>query len=110
RFLAIFAAAALLFVGVNQLRTRPVDLLPEFAPPQVEVQTEALGLAAAEGEALITVPLEEMLAGLPWVQTTRSTSITGLSSVLITFEPGTSIMDARQMVQERLLQATALPR
>lgn len=110
RYLAIVFAAALLVVGVMQMRNEPVDLLPEFSPPQVEVQTESLGLAAAEVEALITVPLEEMLAGLPWTQTTGSTSITGLSSITVTFEPGTDIMDARQMVQERLLQTSALPK
>ena len=110
RFLLVSLAAALLIAGAVQLRNQPVDLLPEFSPPRVEVQTEALGLASAEVEALITVPLEEMLSGVPWLQSMRSTSITGLSSIVLVFEPGTDVMDARQMVQERLLQTSALPK
>lgn len=110
RYLTILIALALLVAGALQVQRTHVDLLPEFSRPEVEVQTEALGLAAAEVEALITVPLEEMLSGLPWLQTMHSKSITGLSSVLMTFEPGTDVMDARQMVQERLLHTMALPK
>jgi CzcA family heavy metal efflux pump len=110
RYLMVLVALALLAVGTFQLRDTYIDLLPEFSRPEVEVQTEALGLAAAEVEALITVPLEEMLSGLPWLETAHSKSITGLSSVLMTFEPGTDVMDARQMVQERLLHTLALPK
>ena len=110
RFLTVLIAFALLAVGAYQLRQTHIDLLPEFSRTEVEVQTEALGLAAAEVEALITVPLEEMLSGLPWLETVHSKSMTGLSSILMTFEPGTDIMDARQMVQERLLHTVALPK
>ena len=110
RFLTVLIALSLLAVGAYQLRQTHIDLLPEFSRPEVEVQTEALGLAAAEVEALITVPLEEMLSGLPWLETVHSKSMTGLSSILMTFEPGTDIMDARQMVQERLLHTVALPK
>ena len=110
RYILAFLAAALLVTGVVQLRGWPVDLLPEFSPPQVEIQTEALGLAAAEVEALITVPLEEMVSGVPWLLSMHARSIPGLSSIVLTFEPGTDVMDARQMVQERLLHTSALPR
>ena len=110
RYLTLLIALALLAVGVFQIRSTHVDLLPEFSRTEVEVQTEALGLAAAEVEALITVPLEEMLSGLPWLETVHSKSITGLSSILMTFEPGTDLMDARQMVQERMLRTLALPK
>jgi CzcA family heavy metal efflux pump len=110
RFLLAFLVTALIVTGAVRLRDAPVDLLPEFSPPQVEVQTEALGLAAAEVEALITVPLEEMVGGVPWLRSMHSRSINGLSSILLTFEPGTDVMDARQMVQERLLHTSALPR
>jgi CzcA family heavy metal efflux pump len=86
-----------------------VDVFPEFAPPYVEVQTEALGLSAAEVEQLVTVPMEELLNGVPWLQTLRSDSIPGLSSIVLIFEPGTDIMRARALVQERLTQAHGLP-
>lgn len=111
RFLVLIVAVALTVVGVSQLRTMPVDVLPEFLPPTIEIQTEALGLSAEEVEALITVPLEaNLLNGVAWLESISSKSITGLSSVLLVFEPGTDIMRARQMVQERLTQAHALPK
>ncbi len=110
RFLILALIAVLVFFGVSRLSNLPVDTLPEFAPPTVEVQTEALGLSAEEVESLITVPLEaDLLAGVAWLESINSQSITGLSSILLIFEPGTDIIRARQMVQERLTQAHALP-
>lgn len=110
RFIVIFASMVLLVVGALQFSKISFDLLPEFSPPEVEVQTEALGLAAAEVEALITVQLEEILSGVPWLQSMDSKSINGLSSIFMRFEPGTDIMDARQFVQERLLRSSVLPK
>ena len=110
RFIVVFASTMLLIVGALQLNRMSFDLLPEFTPPEVEVQTEALGLAAAEVEALITVQLEEILGGVPWLESMESKSIDGLSSIVMKFEPGTDIMDARQLVQERLLRTAVLPK
>jgi CzcA family heavy metal efflux pump len=109
RFLILIIAILMMIAGATQLQAMPVDVFPEFAPPYVEVQTEALGLSALEVEQLITVPLEELLTGVPWLQTLRSNSVPGLSSILLIFEPGTNLMRARQVVQERLTQAHALP-
>src|SRR6266508_2220860 len=110
RGLVVVLAAALLFFGFTQLRNVPVDVLPEFAPPTVEVQTEALGLSAAEVEELITVPLEQdLLNGVAWLDTIRSESIPGLSRVELIFEPGTDLLRARQVVTERLTQSAGLP-
>src|SRR6266516_4374573 len=110
RLLIVALAAALLVVGIIQLPSMPVDVLPEFTPPYVEVQTEALGLSAEEVEQLITLGMEQdLLNGVPWVQTIRSESLPGLSSIVIVFKPGTDLMRARQMVAERLTQAYALP-
>ncbi|MGH8927555.1 MAG: efflux RND transporter permease subunit, partial [Acidimicrobiia bacterium] len=61
RGLVVAVAAGVLVLGIAQLPSTPVDTLPEFTPPMVEVQTEALGLAAEEVEQLITVPLEQDL-------------------------------------------------
>jgi Cu/Ag efflux pump CusA len=104
-------AVLLIVAGVVQLRSAPVDVLPEFQPPTVEVQTEALGLSAAEVEQFITVPLEQdLLNGVAFLQDIRSASLPGLSSIEMVFEPGTDLLDARQVVQERLAQAQgALP-
>jgi len=108
--LVIALAIGLLVIGVAQLRSAPVDVYPEFMPPSVEVQTEALGLSAAEVEQLITVPLEQdLLNGVPWLDKIHSSSMPGLSAIDLTFQPGTNLYAARQMVQERMTQAHALP-
>ena len=112
RFLVVVLAAVLMVVGIIQLRHMPVDVLPEFSPPYVEIQTEALGLSAEEVEQLITVPLEHnLLNGVAWLDKIRSESVSGLSSVTLVFEPGTDLYRARQMVAERLSQGVpTLPR
>jgi Cu/Ag efflux pump CusA len=103
------AAAALLF-GYSQLSRAAVDTLPEFGPPYVEIQTEALGLSAEEVEELITVPLEaDLLHGVAFLDQIHSQSVASLSSIVLYFEPGTEVLRARQMVAERLTQAHALP-
>lgn len=103
--------AGLVFFGVSSLRSMPVDALPESSPPYVEIQTEALGLSASEVEEFITVPMEaNLLSGVAWVESIRSESLPGLSSIVLLFEPGTDIIRGRQMVQERLIQAGTLPR
>ncbi len=109
RYIVIGLAAALAAYGWVGLQRMPVDVLPEFAPPIVEVQTEAIGLPAKDVESLITLNLEELLSGIPWLESIRSRSVTGLSSVLMTFQSGTDIIKARQMVQERLTLAYTLP-
>jgi Cu/Ag efflux pump CusA len=109
-FVAVIAAAVVV-MGVMRIGEMPVDALPEFAPPYVEIQTEALGLSADEVEQLITVPMEEgLLNGVAWVDVMRSESVPGLSSIVLVFKPGTDLMRARQMVQERLTLAHALPK
>lgn len=110
RFLVIILAVILLVFGFVQLRQMPVAVYPEIDPPYVEVQTEALGLSAEEVEALVTVPMEaDLLNGVAWLDRIYSRSVAGLSSILLIFEPGTDPIRARQMVQERLTQAHALP-
>jgi CzcA family heavy metal efflux pump len=106
RLLVVPVAVALLVLGFVQLRSMPVDVLPEFSPPLVEIQTEALGLSAAEVEQLVTVPLEQdLLNGVAWLDQIHSESLPGLSRIELIFEPGTDVLKARQLVQERLIQA-----
>src|SRR5499425_1888135 len=108
--LVVALAIGLTVIAIAQLHSAPVDVYPEFTPPSVEIQTEALGLSAAEVEQLITVPLEQdLLNGVPWLDTIHSSSMPGLSAIDLTFQPGTNIYAARQMVQERMTQAHALP-
>ena len=108
--LVIALAIGLVLFGAAQLRSAPVDVYPEFTPPSVQVQTEALGLSAVEVEQLITVPLEQdLLNGVPWLDRIHSASMAGLSVIDLTFQQGTNLYAARQMVQERMTQAHALP-
>ena len=110
RLLVLPVAATLLVAGIVQLRRSPVDVLPEFTPPTVQIQTEALGLSAVEVEQFITVPMEQdLLNGVPWLDTIRSRSVAGLSTVDLVFQPGTDVLKARQAVSERMTQAVALP-
>jgi multidrug efflux pump subunit AcrB len=111
RFLVIVVAIVLIVSGFTQIRAMPVDVLPEFSPPYVEIQTEAHGLSAKEVEEIVTVSLEQsMLAGVPWLDRIESKSMLGLSSIFLYFEPGTDVNRARQLVGERLaLSAVALP-
>src|SRR5690242_15020258 len=102
RFLVVAAAAAMLFFGLEQMRNMPVDVFPEFAPPIVEIQTEALGMSTSEVESLITVQLENALNSTPELDTMRSKSVPGLSAITMIFKPGTDILYARQLVSERL--------
>ena len=106
RVLVVFAGIALMAGGAFQMRNTPVDVFPEFAPPKVEIQTACIGLSAAEVEELITVPLEQSLAGVPGLEVLRSKSVGQLSSITLLFEPGTDVMKARQLVQERVASVT----
>ncbi len=90
-----------IFGAISTVQT-PVDVLPEFAPPQVVIQTEAPGLAAEEVESLVTIPLESALNGTSRIQTVRSSSIEGLSFITVVFNWGTDIYLARQLVNEKI--------
>ncbi len=110
RFLVVAVAAGFMFFGVQQLSHTQVDVFPEFAPPRVEIQTPSLGLSAADVESLVTVPLEQSLAGIPGLDELRSTSVEGLSSILLIFDRGTDLLTARQLVSERIaIVAPTLP-
>jgi Cu/Ag efflux pump CusA len=103
-------AVVLLIGGVGRIRSLPVDIVPEFSRRTLEVQTEALGLSTAEVESLITVLLGAgLINGVPWMESIESESITGASSIALWFAPGTDLIRARQMVNERITQARALP-
>jgi CzcA family heavy metal efflux pump len=97
-------------VGIRAANNAPFDVFPEFAPPLVEIQTEAPGLSSSDVEALISVPIEAAMNGVPGLDVLRSKSVLGLSSVVLIFEDGTERIPARQLVQERLSRvAPTLP-
>jgi CzcA family heavy metal efflux pump len=107
RFIVVAVAAGMMFFGIAQLRSIPVDVFPEFAPPRVQIQTACLGLSAADVEELVTVPLEDALNGIPGLDVMRSSSVPQLSSIELIFKLGTDLLQARQLAQERL--DTVLP-
>ena len=104
RWLVLFAAAALMVFGVTQIPNTKVDVFPEFAPPQVEIQTIALGNSSEEVEEFITVPIEEQLQGIDGLKEIRSKSVSQLSAIRLIFNKGTDEFRARQLVQERMAQ------
>jgi CzcA family heavy metal efflux pump len=108
RYIVVGLAILLAALASRTLRTTALDVFPEFAPPLVEIQTEAPGLSTPDVEALVTVPLEQALSGIPALDKVRSKSVLGLSSVVLILKPGTDVMTARQIVQERVSRAAAL--
>lgn len=112
RFRGIVIALACLLVayGVLSLQRADYGVFPEFAPPQVGIQTEAPGLSPQQVELLVTRPIEAAVTGLTGVQSVRSSSIQGLSAITLVFAPGSDIYRDRQLAAERLASASrALP-
>ena len=110
RGIVIALACALLGYGIFSLIRSPFDVFPDFAPPQVSVQTEAPGLSPEQVEVLVTQPVENAINGVPGIESLRSRSIQGLSDTTVVFRSGTDIYRDRQFVAERLSTvASALP-
>src|ERR687890_586283 len=106
RWLVLFAAAALIVFGIGETRNADLDVFPEFAPPRVEIQTIAVGNSSEQVEELITTPLENQLNGIPGLEEMRSKSVTDLSQIELLFSRDTDLYEARQLVQERLTEAS----
>ncbi|PKP81580.1 MAG: CusA/CzcA family heavy metal efflux RND transporter [Alphaproteobacteria bacterium HGW-Alphaproteobacteria-18] len=108
--LAAIAVLVLTLGGLFAFRALPVDAFPDPSPSLVQVFTETGGLSPEEVERYVTFPIETAMSGLPKMQSMRSTSNFGLSVVNLYFEDGTDMYFARQVVGERLAEASeAIP-
>jgi CzcA family heavy metal efflux pump len=105
RGVVIALGCLLLGYGIFSLLGAKYDVFPEFAPPQVSIQTEAPGLTPEQVELLVTTPIETQINGLPGIQRLSSTSIQGLSLINVLFDPASNIYLDRQVVAERLTAA-----
>jgi CzcA family heavy metal efflux pump len=102
RAVVLVLAALLLAGGFYAATHAKLDVFPEFAPPQVVVQTEAPGLSPRQVEQLVTTPIEQALNGLPGLSLLRSETIQGLSVVTVIFQDNSDVYRDRQLVAERL--------
>jgi len=105
RLLVVLALLAIIVGGALVLPKLNLDAFPDVTNVQVQINTEAQGLAAEEVEQLITFPIEAVMYALPDVEEVRSISKTGLSVITVVFKEGTDIYFARQLVFERLQAA-----
>ncbi|MFB2881964.1 efflux RND transporter permease subunit [Floridanema aerugineum] len=105
RWLVVIATVIITLWTIYVIPQMQLDVFPPFAPPQVEIQTEAPGLAPEEIESLVTLLIESAINGTPGVTAVRSSSAVGISVVKVIFDWGTDIYQARQLVTERLQQA-----
>lgn len=108
RWLVVLASILISLWGFRVITQMPLDVFPAFAPPQVEIQTEAAGLAPEEVEALVTRPIESAINGTPGLVSLRSASAVGISAVKAVFGWDTDVYRARQLVTERLQRAQSL--
>ncbi|MFQ5644102.1 MAG: efflux RND transporter permease subunit [Thiogranum sp.] len=102
KFLVIILFVVVALAGWQAVTTVPIDAFPDVTPVQVNIYTEAPGLAAEDVEQLLTFPVESGMAGLPGVTEIRSVSLFGLSYVAVYFEDDMDIYFTRRLVMERL--------
>src|SRR5439155_2495958 len=102
RLIVLAGALCFVVVGWFSWQRLNIDAFPDTTPVQVQINTMAPGLGPLEVERQITFPVEHAVSGLPGLQQFRSLSKFGLSQVVVTFQDGTDIYFARQLLTERL--------
>jgi cobalt-zinc-cadmium resistance protein CzcA len=106
RFLVVVIAALLFFWGVVSFEKLPIEAYPDVANNYVQVITQWPGRAAEEVEQQVTIPLEIVMNGLPHLEHLRSTSLFGLSSLMLVFDDDSDNDWNRAKVLERLSEVT----
>jgi cobalt-zinc-cadmium resistance protein CzcA len=107
RWVVLFLVIAVAVFGGWNYQRLPIDAVPDITNVQVQINTQAEGYSPLEVEQRITYLVETAIAGLPNIEYTRSLSRYGLSQVTVVFEDGTDLYFARNLVNERLQQATS---
>ncbi len=102
RLVVLCIVAVVIGIGAFSLRFINIDAFPDTTPAMVQINTTAPSLSPEEVERQITFPVEQVISGLPALEKLRSISKFGLSQVVVTFEDGTDIYFARQLIAERL--------
>lgn len=108
RWLIVLASILISLWGFHVIRQMPFDVFPAFAPPQIEIQVEASGLAPEEIESLVTRPVENSINGTLGLVSLWSASAVGIVLIKAVFGWDTDIYRARQLVQERLQRVQSL--
>ncbi len=106
RFLILGLALLLFAWGMISFHDLPIEAYPDVANNYVNVITQWPGRAAEEVEQQVTIPIETVVNGLPHLEALRSTSLFGLSSVMLIFDDESENDWNRQKVLERLSQVT----
>src|ERR1700676_2241674 len=106
RFMILALAVLLLLWGALSFHNLPVEAYPDVANNYVQVITQWPGRAAEEVEQQVTIPIEIVMNGLPHLEHLRSTSLFGLSSVMLIFDDESENDWNRQKVRERLSQVS----
>jgi cobalt-zinc-cadmium resistance protein CzcA len=107
RFFVILGVIGITALGIYQYSQLPVDAFPDISPVMVPVFAEVHGMAPEEIERLITFPIESAMNGLPGIKQIKSTSAFGMAVIYVYFEDDVDIYFARQIVSEKLNEASA---
>lgn len=107
RLFVVAVSLLLLLWGGWEAVRMPVDVFPDLTAPSVTVVAESHGMAPEDMETQVTFPIETALNGAPGVRRVRSTTKSGIATVVVEFEWGTDVLVARQVVAEKLQLARA---
>jgi len=106
RFLVLTGALLLFVWGAISFHQLPVEAYPDVANNYVTIITQWPGRAAEEVEQQVSIPIEIVMNGIPHLQSLRSVSLAGLSSVNMIFDDDSVNDWNREKVVERLTQVT----
>src|SRR6266853_1645527 len=109
RVLVLILSVALIIGGLFAYKQLNIEAYPDPVPPLVEIVTQNPGQSSEEIERYITIPIEVQMAGIPFVTSIRTISLTGLSDVKVQFTYDISYREASQLVINRLSQLGPLP-